>query len=122
MAGPPVLNETTVGPPVPNVLGVCAMPVAPNPDRRPAKSGFGTTDVAQTPSTFFTGGPVTVSFNTGGQAISVALAFAEQHKSENMHVFYYFETAARADGPPTVATRLGWHSSPDFIFEFCWPS
>ena len=43
MAGPPVLNETVVGPPVPNLFGVCAIPVAKNPDLsglRPAKFEF----------------------------------------------------------------------------------
>ncbi len=44
LAGQPVLNETVLGPPVPNLLGVCAKPVIPNPDfasLRPAKCGSG---------------------------------------------------------------------------------
>ncbi len=32
MAGPPMLNETVVVLPVPILLGVCAVPVVPNPD------------------------------------------------------------------------------------------
>ena len=39
MAGPPVVNETAVGPPVPHVLGAGAMPVVQSEDRY--KTGFG---------------------------------------------------------------------------------
>jgi hypothetical protein len=80
MAGPPVLNETVIEPPVSNLLGVCAMPVVENPDvagLRPEQFWFSTTGNAQTPNKFDTDGPTTVSFNTGGPAISVAVAFAD---------------------------------------------
>ena len=60
-----------VGPPVQNLLGFCATPVAQDP----AKSGSWTTGIAQNPAKFGTGGPTTVSFNTAGPARSAALTF-----------------------------------------------
>jgi hypothetical protein len=51
------------------------MPVVQDPDF----AGSWATGVAQNPSKFCTGGPTTVSLNTGGPARSVVLAFADSY-------------------------------------------
>ena len=94
------LHPPSRGPSYTRVPGIPGFRIYLYPGRRyavwrPATSWFRNTGIAHTRNTFENCGPTTVSFHTGGPAISVEIAFAEK-----MNRAPGFPTDFRPNGGP----------------------